>query len=458
MDAEYYRELVGPLVAGKRWILAGAPLAAYTKFVALLQELDAETPFVLASSRGTGEAPEVPWFDLDVQADTMMEGFRRTQALVRDLPAQAREAMDRYDPTREALVMGNPFLPEPAIHGRPVFGWRRPEWLALEDKVVIDALWDSAGVTRLPSMVVPAEPEALRAASGHLDRGSGTVWQGDAREGFNGGAEYLRWIREDSDGIEAGAFFSAHCDRVRVAPFAEGIPTSIHGVVFPEEVIRFRPVELLTLRRIGENRLHYAGTATFWDPPDADREEMRAAALRVGSTLREHVGYRGPFTVDGILTEEGFRPTELNTRAGAGLNGIAGALPGLPLTLVMLAVIEGQDLDYRPRELEDLVVEAADEQRGGHGISVIPGPRSETEEYPMLAEDGSFRVASDDEEKDATISFGPSDVGGFVRFVPESDRTPVGPSLAPRVVAGLRAAEAIWEIEIGWLEPARPVR
>ena len=52
-------------------------------------------------------------------------------------------------------------------------------------------------------------------------------------------------------------------------PFLEGIPCSIHGVVFPDGVATFRPVEMVTLRRPGSNRLHYAGAATFWDPPAA---------------------------------------------------------------------------------------------------------------------------------------------------------------------------------------------
>ena len=104
------------------------------------------------------------------------------------------------------------------------------------------------------------------------------------------------------------AFLAARCDRVRVMPFLEGIPCSIHGVVFPEGVATFRPVEMVTLRRPRESgRLRYAGAATFWDPPDDDREVMRDLARRVGE-LRRRVGYRGAFTVDGVLAAEAFCP------------------------------------------------------------------------------------------------------------------------------------------------------
>ena len=49
------------------------------------------------------------------------------------------------------------------------------------------------------------------------------------------------------------------------------------------------------------------------------REQMRAIARRAGERLRAEVDYRGAFTVDGVLTGDGFLPTELNPRNGAGL-------------------------------------------------------------------------------------------------------------------------------------------
>ena len=54
----------------------------------------------------------------------------------------------------------------------------------LEDKVVVDDLWDELGVARAPSEVVPADPAALPAATRRLDRGAGTAWAGDARQGL----------------------------------------------------------------------------------------------------------------------------------------------------------------------------------------------------------------------------------------------------------------------------------
>jgi hypothetical protein len=90
-------------------------------------------------------------------------------------PHDVADALDRWDPERQALVLSPPFNELPEIAGRRVYGPRRPEWRRLEDKVVIDRLWDELGVTRAPSQVVAAEPQALRAAARRLDRGDGTA-------------------------------------------------------------------------------------------------------------------------------------------------------------------------------------------------------------------------------------------------------------------------------------------
>ena len=159
----------------------------------------------------------------------------------------------------------------------------------------------------------------LRTASAaEVDLGAGTVWSGDAKEGFNGGGHAVRWIRDGDDGRDATAFFAEHCDRVRVAPFVDGLSCSVHGFVTDDGVAVLRPVELVNLRRPTGDRLQYAGCATFWDPPDADRDTMRAAAHRLGEHLRELVAYRGSFTLDGIIGVDGFVATECNPRPGAG--------------------------------------------------------------------------------------------------------------------------------------------
>ena len=454
-------EALRPLFAGRKVVVTGGPLAAMTGPCRRLRELGAERPFLLATGAGTGELPgpdEAEWVVVRVRAPDVVAEIRAAMRLLRLLPAEVLAALDRWDPGREALVLSPIFNELPEIAGRRVYGPRRPQWRRLEDKAVVDALWDDLGVARAPSAVVPAEAAALAEAAGRLDRGAGTAWAGDASQGFNGGAVCVRWVRSPEDAAEAAAFLGARCDRVRVMPFLEGVPCSIHGVVFPDAVAAFRPVELVTLRQPGSNRLRYAGAATFWDPPAADREAMRDLARRVGAGLRERVGYRGAFTVDGVLAAEGFLPTELNPRLGAGLSVMTRDLPGLPVALLDRALVEGAPLAYGAGDLEGQVLAAADRTRVGGAWTVTEVPTDVTTELRVRFEDGACRPAADGEPEDGVLAFGPSGVGGFVRLTLDPDRVPAGPPVAPLAVAALALADERFGTAIGALEPARAVR
>jgi hypothetical protein len=463
----HYRDVARSVVAGRRILVVSGPVAGLTAFAAGLRALGAERPFVLGHGIGTGDLPapeDAGWFALETapggaRPADMIEGMRRYEALLRDPPAEARAAVDAWDPDRSAVAFGLILLTDPpGVGGRPLYGAREPAWRALEDKVAIDDFWDAIGVERAPSAVVAAEPRALRAAAKRLDGGDGTAWAGDAREGTHGGAVYLRRVRTRGDADAAAAFFAAHCDRVRVTPFLEGIPCSIHGIVFPDGNAVFRPVEMVTLRPRSGNRLLYAGMSTFWDPPGSDREAMRALARRTAEALRERVGYRGAFTVDGVMTREGFRPTELNARAGAGLRLLAAACPGIPLFVIALAAQAGERLDYRPERLERAVVERADRRRFGSGQTVVRRVFSESRTLRLVEEGDGFREAPEGEEADATLIRGPSDVGGFVRYAPEPGRIEAGGSLAPRVACALAFADDRFDLGLGPLEPPNDVR
>ena len=450
-----------PVFAGRKVVLTGGPLAAMTGPCRRLRELGAERPFLLATGTGTGELPgpdEAEWCVVEVRAPDVIAEIRAAMRLLRLLPGDVLAALDRWDPAREALVLSPMFNELPEIAGRRVYGPRRAEWRRLEDKVLIDQLWDELGVTRAPSAVVPAEPEALWAAARRLDRGAGTAWAGDARQGFSGGAHLLRWVRGEQDAAEAAAFLGERCDRARVMPFLEGIACSIHAMVFSDAVAAFRPVEMVTLRQPGSNRLRYAGAATFWDPPAADRVVMRDLARRVGAGLRERVGYRGAFTVDGILTAGGFRPTELNPRLGAGLSVMTRDLPELPVPLLDRALIEGEPLAYGAGDLEGQVLEAADRTRAGGAWTVTHVPTEASQELAVVFEDGACRPAEGGRPPDGVLAFGPSGVGGFVRLSLNPGRVPAGPPVAPLAVAAFALADERFGTGIGPLEPARSVR
>ena len=127
-------------------------------------------------------------------------------------------------------------------------------------------------------------PRSLERAARALDRGAGTVWAGDAREGFNGGGA-LRPMgaRRRRIATRRVAQFLPHVrPRARRRTFVDGVPCSIHGFVVDDGVAVLRPVEFVTLRAPTAPRLRYCGCATFFDPPADVVAAMRAAARRGG--------------------------------------------------------------------------------------------------------------------------------------------------------------------------------
>jgi hypothetical protein len=214
----------------------------------------------------------------------------------------------------------------------------------------------------------------------------------------------------------------------------------------------------VNLRRPTGDRFQYAGCATFWDPSAADREQMRAAARRLGERLRAMVAYRGSFTLDGIMGSGGFVATECNPRPGAGIGYLAPALSALPFDVVQYLAVAGEAGWLRAAELEAVVVAAGDRVRWGGGWTPVTTRIESTTTEPLVLDSGGFRRAVENESADATLTLGPGAIGGFLRVDFNSSRTPVGPSLGPLVAAAFVYADATHGTGIGPLTPAEPAR
>jgi len=155
---------------------------------------------------------------------------------------------------------------------------------------------------------------------------------------------------------------------------------------------------------------------------------MGEAARRIGDVLHRDVRFRGAFTLDGVATADGFRPTELNPRFGAGLGVITSGLGGLPLHLVLDLVVAGRDLGVSAVDLEREILAEADARRSG-------GSWQLDVEVPVVLDgrgacyDGAeWRWAVGDEPADGDVVAKGAFIG--VMFTPE--RTPVGPSVGAR--------------------------
>ena len=438
----------------RRWILCADAGAAFTSGVRKMREAGAPRPLLLCGTLGTGELPtdeDCEIVVLGTSADSMMGGIRAYHAALRDLPGWAMDRIDAWDPEREARVLASFLDTDFEIGGRRSWGGRPESWIALEDKTSVQEVWRASDVDQAPAEVVPAQAGALIDAAHRLSGPSGTVWAGDNKEGWHGGAEYTRYVADPDDAAGTIAFFTAHCDQVRVMPHLDGVAASIHGMVFPDRVAAFRPIEMVVFRTAGSDRFRYGGVASSWDPPDEVREEMRAAARRVGSHLRELVDYRGAFTMDGVVTPDGWLPTELNPRFGAGLGVIARAAD-MPLLGISRLLMEGETDGLDAGEIESISVAAADATRHLGGYAIVSKEFTETEE--RRAEwDGERVRFLDGDGGNATMMRGPASMGGMVRFTLDPEHATPGTQAAPVVQQALRAIDEAWGTEIGDVIP-----
>jgi hypothetical protein len=281
--------------------------------------------------------------------------------------------------------------------------------------MLADGIWAAADVTCAPHLIVPVDEDALADATERVAGPLGAVWSGDARDGFNGGGNFVRWVRDRQDQAAARGFFAPRCDRVRVMPFLDGVPCSIHGFVLPDGTAALRPVEIAMLRNAAERTFVYGGLGTSWDPPPADRDEMRGIVRRVGAHLQAAHGYRGAFGVDGVLTAEGFRPTELNTRMSAGATTV-GEVDRRFFTLLQVNLVAGVDTGLSATDLEGLVP-LMDAQRTGKAVAIAEGPKVGGDfSYPVRWDGTGF--ARSEQETGNRLSVADTPTGFFAKVDP----------------------------------------
>jgi hypothetical protein len=448
MDLEAINERIAEVHRGRKWIVVGDTGVGSAPVVDQLREWGAESVMVVAAGEGVGELPDADRIHYTRATGggtggVVMSGIRANIAAIERPSAELEAAVAKFDPDGEAMVLGAGFSRAPTLLGRAIYGLRPPSWGDLEDKMVIDELADAAGIARAPSRIVSVAdaPAAARALAGEL----GTVWVADNTEGWHGGGEYVRWVRDPQDVGPAVEWFGAHASRVRVMPFLEGVPCSIHGFNTADGTAVFSPVEMLILRHAERPEFVYARAANFWNPPQAIRDQMRQAARSMGVLLTDRVRYLGSFGVDGVATAEGFLPTELNPRFSVG-HGLQSNSANVPLDAIERLVVAG-DLEVSATDLEETIETAVTHARAGVVIFFVGGDHQEPKTGLVFTESGAIQVDAD-ERNDATMEIGPGPYGPVivVRFHPE--RTPIGPRAAGKALQALAAAKELWGVDI----------
>ncbi|MEA3511906.1 MAG: hypothetical protein U9R51_10770 [Actinomycetota bacterium] len=444
MDLDRLNASIAEFHRGKKWILLPDVAAAATPVVERLNEWGAAGVMVIAAIEGTGDLPKADRFHYTRTSGTTIMGGIRAYLKSVELPsALLAGSVEVFDPDHEAMVLGGGFSRLDTLAGRPVYGARPEAWGALEDKTTVDQLWDDAQVRRAPSVVVPVS-DAVTAAIA-IGSKAGTVWAGDNTEGWHGGGEYVRWIKNAGDAAAALEWFTSHAETVRVMPFLDGIPCSIHGFVTRDGVAVFLPVEMVILRHASKPELIYAQAANFWNPPADVRDEMRTAACRVGELLRERHGYVGGFGIDGVCTRDGFLPTELNPRSSIG-HRLQSKAADLPLDSMERMMVEG-DLDISARDLEEAIVSVASISRSGGMLTPLTSTYKAAETGIRFQSDRAMAVNVDG-ETDATMEIGSAAMGSIIILRLDPERTPIGPSVAPRAIMAIDLARELWGVDM----------
>ncbi|SDF98453.1 hypothetical protein SAMN05421505_1018 [Sinosporangium album] len=427
--------LIRERFAGRRCVVLSTAASHIAPVVEALVEAGAAGVLAGVADHATGErfGPGVTVHHIPVTAtsrDGLAAAFTRALA---EPPPGLVAALDRFDPERRALVLDTRDLPGDRLAGRQRYGHRRPEWAAFEDKTLVDRVWRAAGIPSSPSSVLPPRPEALLPEAARLDAGHGTVWAADTRSGIHTAAEGTRWIRGEAEGRRALPFFAGRCSLVRVMPFVEGLPCSVHGLVLPRGIAVLRPLELIVLRD-QEHRFIFAGTSTYWDcPPDA-AHRIREAARAVGAALRSLCDYRGGFTVDGVLSADGFAPTEVNARLGSGLN-LDATRPDLRLDLLNRLLREGDAALLCPEQVEAEMLAALESVRAANVKIPLPSRPATYGAASLAWHAGRWRPAAGDEPPAAVLSTERSSVGDIMRLRPISPALRGAPMSAAAVAA-----------------------
>jgi hypothetical protein len=167
VDAAYYQDLLRPIFGGRKLIICGLSLAGVTRWIKSMRALGSDRCLVIANGTGTGPLPSEEDADsivVEIRAQEMIEELRQTENMLRNPPQRVIDAINAFDPDHKALMLASTItlseLPV-EIAGRPLWARRSAASLIAEDKVTVDALWDSIGVARVPSVIAPVEIDAL---------------------------------------------------------------------------------------------------------------------------------------------------------------------------------------------------------------------------------------------------------------------------------------------------------
>ena len=369
--------------------------------------------------------------------------LREYHKAIANLGAEHIVAINTFDPEKKAVVIGAFWFCLSSVAGRHVLGYRRPSWILYEDKCAVSEIWYKAGITQAKSEVVP-----VHSLHSGLPQGWAypVVVSGDSLNGITGGGSHVRYVESDTQMQNILSFFALDCAQVRLMEYIDGISCSMHGFVLEDTVCTSIPIEMLVVPN-SRGKFIYMGAATHWEPIPAETSLLEDSVRNVGVALREEVGFRGTFTLDGILKGGVFYPTEINTRSGAGIFALYGA-EHTKYYLLDVLIKDGQNIDWAPSDIEHWMQETAKKQRSRRawGAASIEGEcPNETHPVSFLI-DTWCTVEEDEHDETATkISISAGREGAFLMMSFAEHSLSKGELLNPYVQAAMKYSDAIWK-------------
>lgn len=242
------------------------------------------------------------------------------------LPEHAEKALVEFDPDHQAYVFDTGYSPYKEIFSRKIFGPRLDISYQIEDKHFDYLLFQKAGIpvpaTKVCSITddITWKNEFLR-----FDEGLGVVIVGNEEGVVRGGGKGIHVFKKYEDLQENIPMLKKEYQIIKFMPYLKGIPINVHGIVAPNGVMCFKPMETITLHSQKNHSFQYMGNSTHLKLSEKENRMIEEVFTKICLYLRDECGFLGFICFDGNISEKGFYLTDLNSRLGSGTNVISHA-------------------------------------------------------------------------------------------------------------------------------------
>jgi len=229
-------------------------------------------------------------------------------------------------------------------------------------------------------------------------------------------------------------------------PLLPGTPVRLHGLALAQKIVVFPPMELVVLPRVATGTFLCAGAvATLGQQAD-----LVAQTLRLGEALRHHLGYRGGFSIDGILAASGFLPTDFNARLTSAMEAPP---PELRVRLHLANLLARHGIDPEPTSVEALAAKVF----AATGVHTLYGAATRIgDDAPRRAGcrwDGPRLVAAGTGPVDVKLVVSPSPRGWLLTATVDPTTVPSTGLLGPLGPEIYRLSDELLGTDFGELAP-----